>query len=206
VAYSNADDGSENLVDPGCTHVYTISAVAAGVWPFHSHRDSRDELARGLYGAVIVPDAGEAPATHEFVSFLGQLGIESETAAPATDEEGGGAASHFYMTINGRPGTTSHPRLIELNNGEYQPSEGEAHAKVGDQVRWRVLNVSPDDEHTFHLHGHRWGNPAIDDVALAPAQGTSLEFVEDAPGRWMYHCHVLDHVNDGMFAFYNVDP
>jgi FtsP/CotA-like multicopper oxidase with cupredoxin domain len=50
------------------------------------------------------------------------------------------------------------------------------------------------------------GSLPSDNVDLLPAQGTSFEFVEDNAGSWMLHCHIVDHVVDGMFAFYEVAP
>ena len=42
-------------------------------------------------------------------------------------------------------------------------------------------------------------------LALSLATGLSvLEFVEDAPGPWMLHCHVLDHAENGMMQHYAV--
>ncbi len=233
VTYSAIDDGSpehlESMVNPGCAHVYTITASEPGVWPYHSHRDPRTEMARGLHGAVVVPFPGEAPADHEYVVFMGQLGLE-ESGGSAEAEEGGGGAPPFFMTINGRP--YGDAEVVELQGDSscssqdaapcYSVTSGaKAEARVGQRVRWRVLNVSPDDPHTFHLHGHRWcdrggvmdpsgncptGSLPVDNVAILPAQGISFELVEDNPGEWMYHCHIVDHVNDGMFAFYDVSP
>ncbi len=241
LSYAASDDGSPeqptSMVEPGCAHVYTMRAVAPGVWPYHSHRESRTELAFGLYGAVVVPAPGEPAVDHEFVALLGQLGLEGEAKAAggeegeaeghshkptgrADDDEGGGEAA-FFMTINGRPGEDA--KVIELAGEQYVASSEKAAvatAKVGQRVRWRVANVSPDDAHTFHIHGHRWcetgvpdaqggclGNrPVIDNPSLLPSQGITVEYVEDAPGTWMYHCHVIDHVNDGMYAFYKVEP
>jgi hypothetical protein len=50
------------------------------------------------------------------------------------------------------------------------------------------------------------GTRPADNVDLLPASGGSIEFVEDNPGSWIYHCHVVDHVVDGMFAFYDAEP
>lgn len=219
VSYAASDDGSpehpQSMVNPGCAHVYTITADEPGVWPFHSHRNPREEMAKGLYGAVIVPPTDELPADHEYVIFLGQLGLEEEEG-----DENNARKPDFAMTINGRP--YARAEVIELMGDRYVATrDATAMAEVGDRLRWRVLNVSPDEPHTFHLHGHRWcdrdtvmnengncpaGSLPVDNVALLPAQGVSLEFVEDNPGTWMYHCHITDHVDDGMFAFYDVNP
>ncbi len=63
-----------------------------------------------------------------------------------------------------------------------------------------------DEFHTFHLHGHRWtlSGQVVDNVVVAPASSATFEFVEDAPGLWMLHCHVLDHAESGMMPHYLV--
>lgn len=217
VHYAAVDDGTpdspESMVAPGCAHVYAITADQPGVWPYHGHRDPGVEMARGLHGAVVVPFPDEAPADHEYVVFLGQLGIEEEG-----HEEGEGGPP-FAMTINGR--ADGGALVIALAGDHYAVTSGSvARAHLGELVRWRVLNVSPDEPHTFHVHGHTWcdggapdaagGCPAgaapVDNVDLLPAQGVSFEHVEDNPGMWMLHCHIVDHVVDGMFAYYEAMP
>jgi FtsP/CotA-like multicopper oxidase with cupredoxin domain len=80
--------------------------------------------------------------------------------------------------------------------------------------------MSADDPHTFHVHGHRWCDNGLagddglctgdgqfeDNTDLLPAQGFTAEYVEDQPGDWMVHCHVEDHMVDGMWAMMHVDP
>ena len=63
--------------------------------------------------------------------------------------------------------------------------------------------------HTFHIHGHRWKDPAgasIDNPAFGPNEIVTARFVEDNPGRWLYHCHVFTHQDAGMAGWYVVDP
>lgn len=216
VKYAADDDGTpehpRSIVYPSCAHVYTITADAPGAWVYHSHVDPRVELSKGLYGAVIVAEPNEPAADHDYVVFMGQLGLEGEK------EEEEGEAEPFFMTINGRP--NGHAMVIERKGDAYAMSEGRARARVGNRVRWHVLSVAPDDAHTFHIHGHRWcdrgglvdqtgrcpnGGVVADNVSLLPAQGVTFEYVEDAPGTWMMHCHILDHVTDGMWAMYDVE-
>src|SRR5262249_54489885 len=135
----------ESVVYPNCAHVYSIAANAPGVWPYHSHVDSREEMAHGQYGAVIVSAPNEPAADQEYVAFLGQLGLE---------DAAGEGAEPFFMPINGRP--NGHATVIQREGDRYAASAGVAQAALGTHVRWRVLDVSPDDPHTFHVHGHRW--------------------------------------------------
>lgn len=65
--------------------------------------------------------------------------------------------------------------------------------------------------HPIHLHGHSFwvsdprlpdGSPKVvrDTVLMAPEEITEIAFVADNPGRWMMHCHVLEHQGSGMMG------
>ncbi|MCC6271998.1 MAG: multicopper oxidase domain-containing protein [Deltaproteobacteria bacterium] len=233
-AYPLIDDGitlyPEGVVNPGCAHVYTVTASSPGVWPFHSHLDTSNELVRGLYGALIVPDPAEPPADHEFVLFMGQLGTEGEEEGEehehiknhesSHEEENSSGKHNFSMVFNGRPDGKG--PVIRLAGDQYEFIHGEMpRTRIGDLVRWRVLNVSPDAWHTIGFHQHvfcdRGGvvdslgacpreGQLINILDVSPLKGMSFEFIEAVAGTWMYHCHILDHAIEGMMAFYQVDP
>ncbi len=79
-------------------------------------------------------------------------------------------------------------------------------AKVGEVVQWDVLAIG-SDFHTFHVHGHRWlqadGTPR-DTQTVGPAESFRIRWREDTPGTWLYHCHVEEHMMNGMIAIYRV--
>ena len=100
--------------------------------------------------------------------------------------------------------------------GEFQGIDGRAfvgntpvfHSRVGDLVQWDVLALG-SDHHTFHVHGHRWhgAGPSHrhqDVQELGPADSFRIRWREDAPGTWLYHCHVEDHMERGMIGVYQV--
>jgi manganese oxidase len=98
-----------------------------------------------------------------------------------------------FMTIDGRAFVGNTPVF---------------HAKVGETVQWDVLALG-DDHHTFHVHGHRWHDPSgavIDTKTVGPAESFKIQWVEDAPGTWLYHCHVEAHMMNGMIGIYVVAP
>ena len=99
---------------------------------------------------------------------------------------------HDFDTINGR--------AFVGNTPVYR-------AKVGEVVQWDVLAIG-DNHHTFHVHGHRWlaaGRVPEDTRTIGPAESFSVRWKEDAPGAWLYHCHVEEHMMNGMIALYRVD-
>jgi FtsP/CotA-like multicopper oxidase with cupredoxin domain len=63
-----------------------------------------------------------------------------------------------------------------------------------------------DEFHTFHVHGHRWGRGGVpeDTRTIGPAESFRVRWREDAPGAWLYHCHVESHMMNGMIGLYRV--
>jgi len=97
-----------------------------------------------------------------------------------------------FMTIDGRAFVGNTPVF---------------HARVGDLVQWDVLALG-DEQHTFHVHGHRWlehGTP-VDVETVGPAESLRIRWREDRPGTWLYHCHVEAHMMNGMIGLYRVAP
>jgi FtsP/CotA-like multicopper oxidase with cupredoxin domain len=79
-------------------------------------------------------------------------------------------------------------------------------SRVGQLVQWDVLAMG-SEHHTFHVHGHRWigaGGVPRDTQTVGPAESFRLRWREDAPGTWLYHCHVEDHMMRGMIGLYRV--
>jgi FtsP/CotA-like multicopper oxidase with cupredoxin domain len=98
---------------------------------------------------------------------------------------------HGFMTVDGRAFVGNTPIF---------------RAKVGQLVQWDVLTLG-DDFHTFHVHGHRWVGPGgipQDTKTVGPAESFRVHWREDNPGTWLYHCHVEQHMMDGMIGLYRV--
>ncbi|MDA0997315.1 MAG: multicopper oxidase domain-containing protein, partial [Proteobacteria bacterium] len=61
--------------------------------------------------------------------------------------------------------------------------------------------------HPMHLHGMwsildngsgKW-NPVKHVISVAPGTTVYMETEVDAPGRWVFHCHLSYHMEAGMF-------
>ena len=86
---------------------------------------------------------------------------------------------------------------------------------VGELQVWEIANTSLMD-HPFHLHGFFFqvlevnGKPADhlawkDTINLSPQSRVKIAWLPDnRPGRWMYHCHILEHHEAGMMAHFDV--
>lgn len=67
--------------------------------------------------------------------------------------------------------------------------------------------------HGIHLHGHHFKVVAEDgklgpwrDTFLIGSQATvTVAFVADNPGKWLLHCHMLEHAAAGMTTWFHVE-
>jgi FtsP/CotA-like multicopper oxidase with cupredoxin domain len=87
--------------------------------------------------------------------------------------------------------------------------------KVGELQVWEVANTSLMD-HPFHLHGFFFQvieeNGRVpeymawkDTINLPPRSTMKIAWMPDnRPGKWMYHCHILEHHAAGMMATFEV--
>jgi hephaestin len=80
----------------------------------------------------------------------------------------------------------------------------------GERVRWYLFALGSEaDFHTAHWHGLRVieeGRRRTDVVELLPASMKVADMVADNPGSWLMHCHVSEHMQEGMFARVVVHP
>jgi len=69
--------------------------------------------------------------------------------------------------------------------------------------------------HAMHLHGHHFrvierdgkpvtGAPWRDTELVLRNEQVRIAFVADNPGKWLFHCHMLEHVAAGMITWMNV--
>jgi len=80
------------------------------------------------------------------------------------------------------------------------------HLRYGERVRLKLVNDTMM-EHPIHLHG-MWSDVENADgvfqvrkhtVSVPPGHTRSYRVTADALGRWAYHCHLVLHMEAGMF-------
>lgn len=86
--------------------------------------------------------------------------------------------------------------------------------KRNESVMMRIKNDTAWP-HAIHLHGHHFrvvaradGKPVLpywwDTILTEPQDDITIAFAGDNPGRWMIHCHMLDHQPVGMDTWFEV--
>ena len=152
---------------------------------------ARTPIPNGLFGTIFV---GEMPLpAGETIS-----GIE----IPADIE----IAQDFPMVLNDAG-------VIGLSlDGKSFPATAPIVATEGDWIQVSYYNEGLQ-VHPMHLHGFEQiviakdGEPldhpyAADTVLVAPGERYTVIFNANAPGTWVWHCHILNHVEsaEGMFG------
>lgn len=167
-------DVTQRAIVPGETFVYEFVASHAGTFMYHPHNDSIAQIDRGLYGLFIVdPQKPDRPRfDKEFTMMLG--------------------GTVGYFTINGKAFPATTPWTV----------------RKGDLVRVRIVNIS-NLTHPMHLHGQDFKVVAKDGEPLPPTLQQTMNtltvnagetydivFLANNPGTWVFHCHVLHHVEN----------
>ena len=94
---------------------------------------------------------------------------------------------------------------------KYSEAKAPIEFNYGERLRFTWVNDTMM-EHPLHLHGmfmeldngHGAYNPRKHTVILKPGEKLSLNITADAPGLWAFHCHVLYHMEVGMFRVVSV--
>jgi len=171
---------SQALVPPHGTYRYAFTADQAGTFIYHTH-DRKAVLNAGLYGGIIVRPAHPRPEERVNRDYLEII-------------------SAWYINSAGESAFTL--------NGHSYPATRSLAVRKGERIRVRWINISAENFHTMHTHGHNMTLIARDAMPLAtkdvedtveigPGQRVDTTILADAqPGTWMIHCHVLDHIEN----------
>jgi FtsP/CotA-like multicopper oxidase with cupredoxin domain len=85
--------------------------------------------------------------------------------------------------------------------------------KLGQSYIFELHNATPH-HHPIHLHGliftvlesdKRELTPYhTDTILLEKNERAKIAFVADNPGRWMFHCHVIEHMQTGLMGYITI--
>jgi FtsP/CotA-like multicopper oxidase with cupredoxin domain len=172
-AMDGVPDVTQPVVQPGESFTYEITAKPSGTFVYHTHHNSVVQESKGLYGVLQIDPKDVTPSyDREYFQVISELG-------------------GFYVI-----------------NGKSFPSTEAMEARLGEKVHIRLINLG-QMVHPMHSHGFATqivatdGHPVPeaaqltkDTVSIGPGERYDLEFVADNPGAWVYHCHILSHVQN----------
>jgi FtsP/CotA-like multicopper oxidase with cupredoxin domain len=204
------------------------------VWLYHSHASELRDVNSGLIGTMAItrkgmarPDGTPKDVDHEFStlfmifdenqSWYLDYDIEHLVGDPklfARDNKQNKRMENIPMDENGNFNAVQPVGFAGANfrstiNGRMYGNLPMMTMKQGERVRWYLTTLGFGfNFHTPHWHGNvvMDGGNRTDVIALSPAQMVTVDMVPDAPGIWLYHCHVSEHMEAGMMARYQVLP
>lgn len=166
------------------------------------------------------------PDTHGPGNSAVPMETKNRLAEPGTGLENTGTRVLLYSDLRSlQPGEDSRPpgREIELHltgnmerymwgfDGKKFSEAEPIKFHYGERVRLTLVNDTMMN-HPIHLHGMFMEldngagpfKPKKHTVNVKPAERLSLDITADALGNWTFHCHVLYHMEMGMFRVVSV--
>lgn len=182
---------TQDLIEPGDTFTYEYLADEQAVAMYHPHAHGHMLLPNGMFGGVIV---GEVALPRGET-----VGLEQIPADLRVSQE-------IPMVLNDS-GVIGYSL-----NGKSFPATQPYTAATGDWVLIHYFNEG-NQIHPMHLHqfdqivvskdGYPLDAPyTADTLNVAPGERYSVLVHLDRPGAWVWHCHILNHVEreEGMFG------
>jgi CopA family copper-resistance protein len=194
---------------------------AAGTIPFPQPRPNTMPLPGA--GAIEVKLTPSSPVHMRVGPQVVEVAMNTSERLndPGNGLQGNGRRVLIYADLRARyRGVDARPpsREIELHlsgnmerfiwgfNGKKFSDAEPIELKLGERVRIILINDTMM-EHPIHLHGvwselengHGEFNPYKHTITVKPAERVSYLVSADTPGRWAYHCHLLYHMEAGMF-------
>ncbi|MES0825254.1 multicopper oxidase family protein [Ruegeria sp. SCP11] len=156
IRIDNAMDGvpglTQDVVAPGEDFTYDFVVPDAGTYWYHAHNRSVEQVARGLYGPLIVEEADASDVDHDLTLMLDDWRLDPETAHIVDDFDNGHDQSHA-----GRFGN-----LVSVN-GRFDPSYP---VQSRDRLRLRLINASNARIYDLALDGLTGWIVALDGMPL----------------------------------------
>lgn len=201
---TNTQPGSAVMPGEHYTYEWDVLESSVGTWPYHDH--SRPFNAAGTpaghaSGGMAMADGGAAMEIGAQLGLMGHIVVDAPHDKRPDRE--------FYLLFHDvyASDVADLDGDIDCFNGRaFLGNTPTFRARVGDHVRWHIIAMGTEF-HVFHLHGHRWKSPTgryVDSEILGPSMSLQIDYLEDNPGEWLYHCHVVDHMIGGMVGNYGV--
>jgi len=170
----NAMDGVAHLtqapIAPGQRFIYEFELRDAGTNWYHPHHAGHEQVARGLYGALIVEEAQPIEVDRDVTWVLSDWRLDDQ-AAQFDDFD-----DLHDMTHAGRIGNA-----VALN-GVYPGEDAGFAVRSGERLRLRLINAATARSFALRFNGHAPRIIALDGQPVTPYEAP-LGRVELAPAQ-----------------------
>ncbi len=182
---------TQDLIGPGETFVYEFVAEEPAIGMYHAHHHAQMQVVNGMFATFIIGDT-PIPYGEEISGTVIPADLEIADELPMVLNDAG----VIGYSLNGKSFPATAPLVVE---------EGD----------WFVVHYYNEglQIHPMHLHqfeqivfakdGIPLDYPYIaDTINVAPGERFSVLVHADRAGTWVWHCHILTHVerDEGMFG------
>ena len=189
--------GQQPVLAPGESFTYEFRALPTadssrgGTFMYHSHFDEDRQVGLGLSATFVIEPPGKPAFDVDRTIFLGEWNLDTATGETRPPMQMEGQFPNFF-TIGGKAFPATEPIAV----------------RRGQRVLLRIVG-GMQFTHPMHLHGMSFrvvakdGAPLpspyeADVIDVAPGERYDVLFTADAPGKWVFHCHIGHHLtNDG---------
>ena len=188
---AGASEWDSVIVMPGEQQELRVRATAPGTYLYRGR--GQDPLSRRvrmtgvLAGAIVVDSTGVDSRSRDRILVM--LGLSD-----SLDQQGLPVVARTLFAINGRS-WPHNERLV---------------GTVGDTLRWRIVNASPE-VHPMHLHGFYfrveesatyqgggdqpgYAGRLVVTERMIPFSTMTTTWVPERAGNWLFHCHFQIHI------------
>jgi CopA family copper-resistance protein len=165
-----------------------------------SHGPGNSSVAMVSRSRLDEPGAGLDPNQHKVLVYA-----DLESVGPQPDGREPEREVELHITGN------MERYMWSFDGRKYSEARTPIPFRYGERLRMILVNDTMM-EHPIHLHG-MWmelengrgaTRPRKHTVVVKPAERLSVAITADAPGRWAMHCHLLLHMEMGMFRVVEV--
>ncbi len=155
-------------------------------------------LAAGRTAVTRIPDEAKAPSAPLTLDLEARLHASNPLRPRKADR------THVLNLTGEMAGY-----IWSINNVSYTPQTPPLPVSAGERVELVYINKTMMS-HPMHLHGHpiqvveidgrRISGAMRDAILVPPGQRVVVAFDANNPGHWAVHCHLLYHLEAGMFT------
>ena len=196
-----APDGPMRTIAPGESLEYRFTAGRAGIWMYHcSTMPMSAHIAAGMTGAVIIEPADLPAVDRQYVLVQSEVYLSGAAATPDAATE-----------VDADAVNSEQPDRVVFNGVANQYDQAPFPARVGERVRFWVLDSGPNRASSFHIVGSQFdtvyregaytlrggkgpfgeSGGGAQALGLLPAQGGFVELVFPEAGHYPVVSHVM---------------
>jgi nitrite reductase (NO-forming) len=182
---------------------FTFKPKYAGAFMYHcGTAPVLMHIGSGMFGAIIVSPREPLPAAKEFVLVQNEFYLGAANA---------GVRAPDYVSM-----LSTLPTFVSFNGRPNQYIKDPIVVKVGDRVRFWVVNAGPTHACNFHVVGEQFdtvylgappGSPirGVQTWDVAPGGGICFDLVCDVAGEFPFVNHGFGHGQKGTIGILRVD-